>query len=190
MTKNELLDLVWPAALSKKTTCRSKSARCARCSDRGDRDHSWPRLTFTLSRTDRAEKQNQSDSTPISPARRPDAPLKALVTTAELYGRDDDVAAVAELARRYELVTIVGPAGIGKTRLAQAVAQRLRDEFPDGARIIELAPLADPALVAVTVASALGVPVGDTRYALDLVLPGIGRAAAAAGTRQLRASAR
>ncbi|MET0638471.1 MAG: winged helix-turn-helix domain-containing protein, partial [Hyphomicrobium sp.] len=171
VSKNELLELVWRDVVVEEnnlqvhiSTLRKAlgPSAIATIPGRG--------YALTLSRTDLAEKQNQSDPKTISPPGVLDHPLKALVTTGELYGRDDDVSAVAELARRYELVTIVGPAGIGKTRLAQAVAQRLHDEFPDGARIIELAPLADPALVTVTIASALGVPVGDARHALDLVV--------------------
>ena len=170
VSKNDLLERVWPGVVVEENNLQVHVSTLrkllgpnaiATIPGRGYR--------FTLIGTDRAGKQNQSDSTPISQPASEDAPVEALATTTELYGRDDDVAAVTALALRYALVTVVGPAGIGKTRLAQVVAQRLRDEFTDGARIIDLAPLADPAHVAVTVASTLGVPVGDTRFALDLV---------------------
>jgi predicted ATPase len=87
-----------------------------------------------------------------------------------LYGRSEDVAALRDLIRHHALVTVVGPAGIGKTRLAQAVAHELVDEFADGVRPVELAPLADPDLVAATVARALGLAVGDPHTALDLTV--------------------
>ena len=87
-----------------------------------------------------------------------------------LYGRADDVTALSEMIRNHALVTVIGPAGIGKTRLALAVADELRNEFADGTRLVELAPLADPALVVVTLARALGLVVGDTRTALDLTV--------------------
>lgn len=56
------------------------------------------------------------------------------------------------------MVTLLGTAGIGKTSLARALAAALRPALPDGAVVAELAPLNDPALVAVTVAAALGLP--------------------------------
>jgi predicted ATPase len=87
-----------------------------------------------------------------------------------LYGRSEDVAALRDLIRHHALVTVVGSAGIGKTRLAQAVAHELEDAFADGVRLVELAPLADPDLVAATVARALGVAVGDPHTALDLTV--------------------
>ena len=87
-----------------------------------------------------------------------------------LYGRADDVTALSEMIRNHALVTVIGPAGIGKTRFALAVADELRNEFADGTRLVELAPLADPALVVVTLARALGLVVGDTRTALDLTV--------------------
>jgi predicted ATPase len=63
---------------------------------------------------------------------------------------------VAELVRTHRLVTLVGEGGIGKTRLGIEVARQLLPEFADGARIAELAPLSDPELVPIAVATALG----------------------------------
>ena len=83
-----------------------------------------------------------------------------------LIGREADVerlvAMLADPSRR--LVTIVGAGGIGKTRLALAVAERLRDSYADGVFFVSLAALAEPRLLMPAIAQALGVveEVGDS----------------------------
>ena len=57
----------------------------------------------------------------------------------------------------HRLITLVGAGGVGKTRLSFEVARQLRPQFADGVWVAELAPLSDPELVPVTVATALGV---------------------------------
>src|SRR5215467_13019615 len=56
-------------------------------------------------------------------------------------GRDDDVVAVAGLVADHRLVTLTGPGGSGKTRLATETARSILDELPDGAWLVELAPV-------------------------------------------------
>ena len=64
---------------------------------------------------------------------------------------------VAGLLEEYRLVTVTGPGGVGKTRLAGEVARRVAARFADGAWLAELAPVRDPAQVPAVVAVALGV---------------------------------
>src|SRR5688572_16859266 len=80
------------------------------------------------------------------------APLSALV------GREREVAAVGALLRdpAVRLVTLTGPGGVGKTRLALRVAAELGSEFADGVAFVELVSVRDPALVASTIAQAIG----------------------------------
>jgi predicted ATPase len=73
-------------------------------------------------------------------------------------GRDGEVAQVAGLLDEYRLVTVTGPGGIGKTRLASEVARLVAGRFADGAWLVELAGVPDPAQVAAAVAARLGVP--------------------------------
>jgi predicted ATPase len=72
-------------------------------------------------------------------------------------GRDGPLREVAGLLEQHRLVTVTGPGGAGKTRLAGQVARRVAGEFADGAWLVELAPVRDSALVAAAVAAALGV---------------------------------
>lgn len=74
-----------------------------------------------------------------------------------LYGRARDLPALRQLLERHRLVTIVGPSGIGKTQLAQALAGQLRESFGDGVWVVELAPVTDPSFVAATMARVLRV---------------------------------
>jgi predicted ATPase len=74
-------------------------------------------------------------------------------------GRDSEVAAVKELLLRDEvrLVTLSGPGGIGKTRLALQVAAEVASSFPSGVCFIPLAGVTDPALIPSIIAQSLGI---------------------------------
>jgi predicted ATPase/DNA-binding SARP family transcriptional activator/tetratricopeptide (TPR) repeat protein len=71
-------------------------------------------------------------------------------------GRDREIADVHSLLRRGGLLTLTGVGGAGKTRLAEEAARGLLSAYADGVWIADLLPVADPRLVADTVASALG----------------------------------
>ena len=73
----------------------------------------------------------------------------------ELIGRDREVANVVELLRSTHLLTITGPGGCGKTRLAMAAAAEVLAEFPDGVCFVSLAAVRDPGLLEPTVSSAM-----------------------------------
>jgi predicted ATPase len=72
-------------------------------------------------------------------------------------GRAEAVCEVAGLLGEHRLVTVTGSGGSGKTRLAAEVAKRVAGRFADGVWLVELAAVADPALVASVVTVALGV---------------------------------
>ena len=73
-------------------------------------------------------------------------------------GREREIAEIKRLLGTTRLLTLTGSGGCGKTRLALQVAANLLEQHPDGVRLVELAPLADPALVPNSVAAALDIP--------------------------------
>jgi predicted ATPase/DNA-binding CsgD family transcriptional regulator/tetratricopeptide (TPR) repeat protein len=82
-----------------------------------------------------------------------------------LVGREREMAAVSELLGRADvrLLTLTGPPGIGKTRLAIQVASVMLPDFHNGAYFIDLAPITDPSLVMPTIAHTLGLRQADNR---------------------------
>ncbi len=83
-------------------------------------------------------------------------PTNLMQPISELIGRDAELAEVLDLTASHRLVTLTGAGGIGKTRLGFEVARHQLSRFADGVWAAELAPLSDPNLVPVTVATALG----------------------------------
>ena len=77
--------------------------------------------------------------------------------TTSFIGREAELAEVQEALTAHRLVTLTGVGGVGKTRLALEVAERLHDEFPDGVWVFELAAVTDPAAVPDAVAAVLGI---------------------------------
>jgi len=82
--------------------------------------------------------------------------LPAEVT--RFVGRKRELAAVTEAIARHRLVTLRGAGGVGKTRLALRAAAEERESVSDGCWLVELSALRDPALLARTIADALGLP--------------------------------
>lgn len=81
--------------------------------------------------------------------------------TSRFFGRSQEAAVIKGALASSRLVTLTGPGGVGKTRLAVKVAGELTQEFPDGVRLADLSAACDAAGVARAVASALGLQGGQ-----------------------------
>jgi len=100
------------------------------------------------------------------PSARPAAGPPMAPPTAGLLGRDEALAHIRRLLADQRLVTLVGPAGVGKSALARQAAFACRDDFPDGVRWVDLGPVMDEALLADAVSAALGVREAAARSTL------------------------
>jgi predicted ATPase/DNA-binding SARP family transcriptional activator len=98
---------------------------------------------------------------PSSEARAPGEPRLALIPRPpqSLFGRDAEIEALLGLLGRPDirLLTLIGPGGSGKTRLALEVLHRAQPLFPDGVVFVSLAPLREPSLVLDAIAQACGI---------------------------------
>jgi predicted ATPase/DNA-binding winged helix-turn-helix (wHTH) protein len=98
-----------------------------------------------------------------APAPRGGAPAASALPAAStsFVGRAQEIAQIETLLPAHRVVSLLGPGGIGKTRLAAAAAERAQGRFVDGVWWLELAPLQDAALVAAEMASLWGLRSGD-----------------------------
>ncbi|MFN8454607.1 MAG: tetratricopeptide repeat protein [Anaerolineae bacterium] len=91
---------------------------------------------------------------------RPNVPMfnVPMFNVTPLLGREHELANISRLLQRPEcrMLTLIGPGGIGKTRLAQAAASAQPELFADGVYFVSLAPLTSPDLIASTIANASG----------------------------------
>lgn len=98
-------------------------------------------------------------------------PLAFLSELTSFVGREHELAVVSRLLvfEGVRLVTLVGPGGVGKTRLALRAVERLRPAFTGGVTLISLADLTDPDLVLPTIASAFGARDGEVSSLVDVL---------------------
>jgi predicted ATPase/class 3 adenylate cyclase len=117
----------------------------------------------------RPERIYQVGSEPFPPLRSLNA--STLPEAAHpIVGRDAEQRELAELLGESRLVTITGPGGTGKTRLALQVAAELLEEFRDGARFVSLASVSDPSLVVPVALRSLGLSEADSAEGVDALI--------------------
>jgi len=169
VSKNELLDLVWPRMVVEENNLpvQVSSLRkllgphaIATVPGRGYRFVA-PLVDAPVDGA--AEARPAPGAAGDGAARSPSPPVHALAPPPPpaLFGRDDEIALLASLLDAHRLVTVVGAGGVGKSRLAQSVSRAQEQRFRDGVLWIELAGLADPALLVHALAQPLGLSISE-----------------------------
>ena len=123
-----------------------------------------------------SERFTASAAVPAAPAQPPPAgeprgPGRLPVSTTSLIGRKRAIGEVARLLGRptVRLVTLTGPGGVGKTRLAVAVGERLRGRFRAGTVLVPLEAITDPGLVLAAIGRAAGADLARTGSPLEVL---------------------
>ena len=119
--------------------------------------------------------RESGEDVPWRPSNRP-ARSNLPATVTSLIGRDNELADVRAyvLDSNIRLVTLIGPPGIGKTRLSIEAARAALPDFVDGVFFIALAPLSDPTLIASTIAHTLGYVESKNLSPNEQIIDGIG----------------
>ena len=163
--KNQLLEYVWQRMEVSDSNLQTQISALRRLlGNKAIATFPGRGYRFTLDKRD-----EPSGAVPPTASVESNAPIAPTVSTpvakdlplapTGMLGRDDDLAALEQLLQQHRLVTVVGAGGIGKTTLALAAAHGAQSDVPDGAAWVELAPLADPAMLVSVVARELGIPV-------------------------------
>jgi len=156
VTREELLDHVWGDRFvsASAVSTRIKDARRA-VGDDGELQAVIKTVHGRGFRLVCDVEEVTDEASPDAVAALPGRSLRRMAST--FVGRDEELDSLSELLSRARLLTLCGPGGIGKTRLALELASRVSRRYADGARLLELAELPDGADVVATVAAAAGV---------------------------------
>src|SRR6266851_1620022 len=179
VTKNDLSARVWPGAIVEDNTLQFhiSAIRKALGSDRGMLKTASGRGYRLLGAwTSRQECTSSVDSIDLEPMRSPVEPFQTNLPAAAsgLIGRTTAVQHLRGLLSAYRVVTLTGPGGIGKTRLALEVARGLFPTFQGDVRLVELMSLSDPDLLPSAVAGGLGLKLGGDQISAESVARAVG----------------
>jgi predicted ATPase/DNA-binding winged helix-turn-helix (wHTH) protein len=179
VTKHDLTNRVWSGAIVEDNTLQFhiSAIRKALGPDRELlRTASGRGYRLLGDWTFRQESTSPTGSIDLEPVQIAAEPFQTNLpaTASDLVGRTTAVRHLRDLLSAYRLVTLTGPGGIGKTRLALEVARGLFPSFQGDVRLVELASLSDPGLVPSAVAGGLGLKLGGDQISAESVARAIG----------------
>src|SRR5215203_2724923 len=138
------------------------TAKAVSALERGERKRPYPHTVRALAEALGLSEQERSSLLSAVPGRTTEAPAVEVQVTVPpaphtpLLGRERELSDIQGFLGGVRLLTLTGPGGVGKTRLALETARRTADLFPDGVAFVGLAPLGGAALVVPTIARTLG----------------------------------
>jgi DNA-binding winged helix-turn-helix (wHTH) protein len=179
VSKDELLSRIWPDRIVEENRLQGEisALRKAFGADRdliqtaAGRGYQFTGQILTRSAVAGAQEISGTVRAAAGPPR---PPTNLPEPISQLVGREVELSEVTDLVTTHRLVTLTGEGGIGKTRLGVEIARQLLSEFADGVWVAELAPLSDPDLVAVTVATSLGLELSEGAMSSEGVANALG----------------
>jgi predicted ATPase/DNA-binding winged helix-turn-helix (wHTH) protein len=168
-SKTELLDLVWPGMIVEENNLHVQVASLRRAlAPHQDFVQTVPGRGYRFvppDATDEAEVSPQSHVPVVAAVQNTNLPIPL----GRLVGREDELAELEGFFAHSRLVTISGPSGIGKTRLAVAIGQAMRPVFPGGVWLVDLAPLTSANLVEAAAMTALGLRMPEGANLVEVI---------------------
>jgi len=177
VSRSELMSRVWPNLIvaDNNLDAQISALRKAFGADRGlIRTVAGRGYQFTSEPSPPPEAGPREAISVNTPATSAPAPTNLPAPVSDLIGRDVEVQEILHLAGARRLVTLTGAGGIGKTRLAHAVARQLLSQFPDGVWVAELSSLNAPDLVPAAVAAAVGLELTAGEASAERVAAALG----------------
>jgi predicted ATPase/DNA-binding winged helix-turn-helix (wHTH) protein len=178
VTRDDLSTRVWPGAIVEENTLQVHISAIRKALG-PDREmlktvsgRGYRLLGAWTSRKESVSAANSTDLESRSPAEPFQTNLPAAAS--ELIGRTDAVRHLGGLLSAHRVVTLTGPGGIGKTRLALEVARNLFPRLHSDVRLVELVSLSDPGLVPTAVAGVLGLKLAGNEISAESVARAIG----------------
>lgn len=164
VAKNELLDLVWSGRVVEENNLQAQVSTLRRVLGRSVID-TIPGRGYRFAA--KIDNETSGDEAPakaeLAKADHPAVPGDLPPPQTRLIGRLPELATLVDLTTHHAMISVVGAAGIGKTTLALAAADAVRQHWPDGVWLVELAQVSDPQLVPAAIAQAVGITVGCAR---------------------------
>lgn len=175
VSKEELMAHVWPKTIVEEGGLRVHMAALRKALGEGSSGVRY--ITNVPLRGYCLVAPTKQRSTQGPPGRVAMAALPASLPSSltRLVGRETCIATLVDSLALRRLVTVVGPGGMGKTSVALAGAERLREHYADGAAFVDFASLADPQLIPGAVAAVLGIPLHSDDATRDIASALAGR---------------
>ncbi len=171
VSKEELMHRAWPQAVVEEhnLTVQISALRAALGVD-ADFIRTIPRRGYAFTASVEIVAAAPTPARPDAVRSGTAAPTNIPAPVSDLIGRESELLELLELQRQRRLLTLTGPGGIGKTRLAVELARRLLPEFDDGVWLLDLGLLGDAELLIASVASVFGLQLAAAAQTLEQVV--------------------